>query len=281
MEKTYHSVRLEKSRCTGCTTCLKKCPTEAIRVRGGRAHIIDERCIDCGECIRVCPHHAKVAVTDPLESIKAFKYKIALPAPALYGQFKNLRSINRVLTALKRLGFDEVFEVARGADIVSRAIIEKMKSPRLSRPVISSACPAIVRLIRVRFPDLIDNLVDVKQPMEVAATVARSEFCHQYGADPADVGCFFITPCPAKMTAIRSPIGHEKSAMNGAISIVEIYGQLTQVMRSADLQEEPLCEATMYGVGWARSGGEANATGQTNSLAVDGIDHVIRVLEEI
>ena len=281
MEQTYHSVRLEKSRCTGCTTCLKKCPTEAIRIRGGRAHIIDGQCIDCGECIRVCPHHAKVAVTDPLESIKAFKYKIALPAPALYGQFKNLRSINRVLTALKTLGFDTVFEVARGADIVSRAIIEKMKNTRLIRPVISSACPAIVRLIRVRFPDLIDNLVDVRQPMEVAALVARSEFCHQYGVDPADVGCFFITPCPAKMTAIRSPIGHEKSAMNGAISIVEIYAQLTQVMRSADLKEEPLNEATMFGVGWARSGGEANAIGQTNSLAVDGIDHVIRVLEEI
>lgn len=281
MDKAYHSVRLEVSRCTGCTTCLKKCPTEAIRVRGGRAHIIDEQCIDCGECIRVCPHHAKVAVTDPLESIKAFKYRIALPAPALYGQFKNLRSINRVLTALKKLGFDEVFEVARGADVVSKAVIEKMKNMPVNRPVISSACPAIVRLIRVRFPDLIDNLLDIRQPMEVAALIARSEFCHKNGADPADVGCFFITPCPAKMTAIRSPIGHEKSAMNGAISIVDIYAQLTQIMRSTDLQEEDLNDATMYGVGWARNGGEAAAIGQENSLAVDGIDNVIRVLEEI
>lgn len=281
MDKAYHSVRLEVSRCTGCTTCLKKCPTEAIRVRGGRAHIIDEQCIDCGECIRVCPHHAKVAVTDPLESIKAFKYRIALPAPALYGQFKNLRSINRVLTALKKLGFDEVFEVARGADVVSKAVIEKMKNMPVNRPVISSACPAIVRLIRVRFPDLIDNLLDIRQPMEVAALIARSEFCHKNGADPADVGCFFITPCPAKMTAIRSPIGHEKSAMNGAISIVDIYAQLTQIMRTTDLQEEELNDATMYGVGWARNGGEAAAIGQENSLAVDGIDNVIRVLEEI
>ena len=49
----YHSVRLDKTRCKGCTNCLKHCPTEAIRVRNGRAHIIDERCIDCGECIRI------------------------------------------------------------------------------------------------------------------------------------------------------------------------------------------------------------------------------------
>ncbi|MDD3921702.1 MAG: 4Fe-4S binding protein, partial [Eubacteriales bacterium] len=51
-DKRFHSVRLDKDKCKGCTNCLKRCPTEAIRVRAGRAHIIDERCIDCGECIR-------------------------------------------------------------------------------------------------------------------------------------------------------------------------------------------------------------------------------------
>lgn len=281
MQKAYHSVRLEKDRCTGCTTCLKKCPTEAIRVRGGRAHIIDEQCIDCGECIRVCPHHAKVAVTDPLEAIQAFKYKIALPAPALYGQFKNLRSINRILTALKKLGFDSVFEVAYGADVVSKAIIEKMKQSSDVRPLISSACPAILRLIQVRFPDLLDNLIDIRQPIEVAASIARHEFGHENGVDPKDVGCFFITPCPAKMTAIRSPIGHGESALDGAISIIDIYGRLTKIMRSESLIEEDLARATRYGIGWARNGGEAASLGQENSLAVDGIDNVTRVLEEI
>ena len=108
-EKRFHSVRLEGEKCRGCTNCLKRCPTEAIRVRGGRAHIIDERCIDCGECIRVCSYHAKVAVTDPLSAISQFKYKIALPAPSLYGQFSNLKSISQVLGGLKRMGFDEVY----------------------------------------------------------------------------------------------------------------------------------------------------------------------------
>ena len=88
--KRYHSVQLDKSRCKGCTNCLMHCPTEAIRVRDGRAHIIAERCIDCGECIRICDYHAKVAVTDKFDTIKAFRYAIALPAPSLYGQFRNL-----------------------------------------------------------------------------------------------------------------------------------------------------------------------------------------------
>ena len=127
--KRYHSVRLDKTRCKGCTNCLKHCPTDAIRVRGGRAHIIDERCIDCGECIRICDYHAKVAVTDDINVIHGYKYAIALPAPSLYGQFKNLRSIGPVLEALKKIGFDDVFEVARGADIVSRAIREKLREP--------------------------------------------------------------------------------------------------------------------------------------------------------
>ena len=202
-EKRFHSVRLDKEKCKACTNCLRRCPTEAIRVRGGRAHIIDERCIDCGECIRVCDYHAKYAQTDPLASINRFKYKIALPAPSLYGQFKHVVSASQVLEGLLKMGFDDVYEVAEGADIVTRAIRERMRNIDHSHyPVISSACPAIVRLIRVRFPDLIPHIIDVRQPMEVAAMVAKQEFCKRNDVPPEEVGCFFITPCAAKMTAM-------------------------------------------------------------------------------
>lgn len=279
-KRIFHSVRLDKDKCRACTNCLKRCPTEAIRVRGGRAHIIAERCIDCGECIRVCEYHAKIAVTDPLSSISRFKYKIALPAPSLYGQFKSLRSIAQVLTGLKHMGFDEVFEVARGADVVTRAIREKLRQPDLPRPLISAACPAIVRLIQVRFPDLIDHIVDVRQPMEVAALIAKREFARKHQVEENEVGCFFITPCPAKVTAIRNPIGHEKSAVDGAISVLEIYGLLSSHTRSHEV-DESLVQASAWGVGWANSGGEANAVCPENSMAVDGIENVIRVLEEI
>ena len=279
-QKRFHSVRLEGDKCRGCTNCLKRCPTEAIRVRGGRAHIIDERCIDCGECIRVCGYHAKVAVTDPLSAISRFKYKIALPAPSLYGQFASLKSISQVLNGLKQMGFDDVFEVARGADVVSRAIRERLKNPDIPRPVISSACPAIVRLIQVRFPDLLDHIVDVRQPMEVAAMIARQEFVRKNGVKPEEVGCFFITPCPAKVTAIRNPIGHDTSAVDGAISVLEIYGLLSSQIRNAPV-DLTLEQASDLGVGWARSGGECYAVMPENSMAVDGIENCIRVLEEI
>ena len=276
----YHSVRLDKTQCKGCTNCLKHCPTEAIRVRGGRAHIMDERCIDCGECIRICDYHAKVAVTDDISAIHGYPHAIAIPAPSLYGQFRNLQSIGQVLDALKCIGFEDVFEVARGADVVSRAIHEKLREPGLPRPLISSACPAVVRLIQVRFPDLIPNIVDVRQPMEVAAMIARQEFCKKHECEPEDVGVFFITPCPAKMTVIRSPLGQQKSAVDGAISMMEIYGMLLpHIGKMIENGTKPT--STSYGIGWASSSGEASAVCPENSLAVDGIQNVIRVLEEI
>lgn len=280
----YHSVTLDESKCMGCTNCLKRCPTEAIRIRGGRAHIIDELCIDCGECIRTCPYHAKVAVTNPLATINRFPYKIALPAPALYGQFKELASIGSVPRGLKRMGFDEVYEVARGADIVSCAVKARIKEPDCPKPLISSSCPAVVRLIQARFPELIDNIVDIRSPMEVAAMEARRDFCNKHGVAPKDVGCFFITPCAAKMTAIREPLGQKESAVDGAISILEIYGLLSGQIRhddSGETNDEEDYHATRYGIGWARSGGEASAMAIDNALAVDGIENVSRVLEEI
>ena len=89
MNSYIHSVVLDESKCTGCTTCMKHCPTEAIRVHNGKAKIDHERCIDCGECIRNCTHQAKKSKYDSLDDIKKYKFKVALPAPALFAQFDN------------------------------------------------------------------------------------------------------------------------------------------------------------------------------------------------
>jgi hypothetical protein len=215
-----------------------------------------------------------------MEDTRTFRYKIALPAPSLYGQFRGLIKPEYVLQALRLIGFDDVFEVARGADVVTRAIRERIKEPRFPKPIISSACPTVLRLIQVRFPELLDHVIDIRQPMEVAAEIARDEFCRKHDCEPEDVGCFFITPCPAKMTAIRNPIGQTKSALDGAISMVDLYGLLLPHVSKmiADPDYRP---PTGYGIGWATTRGEATAVCPENSLAVDGIQNVIHVLEEI
>ena len=173
MDKLLHSVYLDEEKCLGCTTCLKNCPTGAIRVRGGKARINESKCIDCGECIRICPHQAKKAKTDPLSMIRDYKYTVAIPAPTILGQFKTSYSISRILSAIKALGFDEVVEVAYGAEVVGRALKYEYHAKRYPKPLISSACPAVVKLIQVRFPELTDNICRLKSPMALTARLVK------------------------------------------------------------------------------------------------------------
>ena len=280
MDRFFHSVTLDKDKCLGCTNCIKRCPTEAIRVREGKAQIISERCIDCGECIRVCPHHAKKARYDHLSVLEGWKYKIAIPAPALFGQFNNLDDIDIVLTGLKQMGFDDVYEVSRGAELVSDATRKLMADGRLPKPVISSACPAVVRLIRVRFPDLCDHVLNLNAPMEVSAMMAKRAASERTGIPIEEIGAFFITPCPAKVTDIKMPIGTEGSWCDGAIAISEVFPLLSHRMDKLETVE-PIGQSGLIGVSWAGSGGESAALLNEKSLAADGIENVIRVLEEL
>ena len=168
-----HSVALIKEKCVGCTDCIKRCPTEAIRVRQGKAVINEQKCIDCGLCIKVCTHRAKQAMTQKMDLLKKFEYKIILPAPSLYTQFIKVDNVNVILTALKRLGFDDVFEVSAGAQAVTAATRKLIEEGGVTKPAVSSACPAVVRLISMRFPSLIENVVPIIAPVEACAIAAR------------------------------------------------------------------------------------------------------------
>ncbi len=280
MERFVHSVTLDTDKCLGCTNCIKHCPTQAIRVRSGKATIISERCIDCGECIRVCPHRAKKARHDSLSMLANFKYTVALPAPALYGQFRNLDDIDVILNGLTELGFHEVFEVARGAEIVSAATRQLIAEGNLKKPVISSACPAIVRLIQVRFPELCSHVLPLKSPMEVSAALARQRVMARTGLQPDEIGIFFLSPCPAKVTDAHAPIGMPRSQVDGVLAISDIYPALLNKMNHLE-KIEPLSHSGLIGVSWSFIGGEAAGTLIENHLSADGIENVIHVLEDL
>ena len=150
----------------------------------------------------------------------------------------------------------------------------------LPRPVISSACPAVVRLIRVRFPDLCDHVLPLKSPMETAAGMAKREAVEKTGLPERDIGCFFITPCPAKVTDIQMPLGIDRSKVDGAIAISEVFPTLSHTMDRLE-SIEPIANSGIIGVGWSTSGGESAALLNEKYLAADGIENVIRVLEEV
>lgn len=280
-ETSVHSVTLNRELCKGCINCIKRCPTEAIRVRDGKAAIISERCVDCGECIRICPHHAKRAVSDPLDVLKQYKYKIALPPPSLYAQFNNLDEPDVVLAGLLRLGFDNVFEVSRAAELVSEATRRFLQTSDMPRPIISSACPAVTRLICVRFPQLMDHILPLIAPIELAARLAKDEAVKKTGLPREQIGCIFLTPCPAKVSAIRSPMGSKHSDVDAAVAVKDVYPPLLSAMKQVG-QVEYLSLSGRIGLGWGESGGEAAALMTTERyLAADGIENVIRVLSDL
>lgn len=281
MDKFYHSVRLDPDLCKGCINCIKRCPTQAIRVRNRKAQINGKFCIDCGECIRVCPHHAKHAVYDRLEVMKRYSYTVALPAPSLYSQFNNLDDVNIVLNALLMMGFDDVFEVSAAAELVSEATREYLTGHRECGPVISTACPSVVRLIRVRFPNLIPHLLPLKPPVEVAAILAAGRAMERTGLPREEIGICFISPCPSKATYVREPLGIEKSEIDHVLGIKDIYPLLLPHMKAVKEAPEELAASGKIGISWGRSGGEASGLFTENYLAADGIENVIRVLEDL
>ncbi|MBR5472465.1 MAG: 4Fe-4S binding protein [Clostridia bacterium] len=281
MQTYEHSVLLDQSKCTGCTTCLRHCPTEAIRIKDGHAVINSGRCIDCGECIRVCPHKAKKAVCSKLESMDRFKWKIALPAPTLYGQFDNLDDIDYVLGGLLNIGFDDVYEVSKAAELVSAYTRLYLKTDGINKPAISSACPVVMRLIALRYPSLNDNIIHMLPPMEVAARLAREKALKNHPElNPEDIGVCFISPCPAKASYVKNGFADYKSQVDEVVSISDIYFLLINAM-NRETPLETLSESGMIGIGWARSGGEATAIFNENYLAADGIENVNRVLDQI
>ena len=282
MDKFYHSVRLDESLCKGCINCIKRCPTEAIRVRGGKASINNKFCIDCGECIRVCPHHAKLATYDKLDVMKKYKYTVALPAPSLYSQFNNLDDVNIVLNALLLMGFDDVFEVSAAAELVSEATRQYISEHEEQLPLISTACPSVVRLIRVRFPNLIPHLLPINPPVEVAAVLAVRKAMEDTGLPREEIGIMFISPCPSKVTYVKSPLGTEKSEIDQVLAIKDVYPKLLACMKTVVGEDYPVIGTSgKIGISWGHSGGEASGLFTENYLAADGIENVIRVLEDM
>jgi len=277
MKRTFY---LEKDKCKGCTNCMRKCPTEAIRIVNGKAVIDDDKCINCGECIRVCPYNAYTSITDKIEDLQNYKYNIAIPSTTVYGQFALGTEICKIHNALIGLGFDYVYDESWAAELVTRAIRVKVNADKNIKPKISSNCPAMVRLIKIKYPGLLDNIIEVEAPMEIAARLAIDKAQSiDKNLKKEDIGVFYISPCPAKTLSVKEPIGKNKSYINKVISLKEIYGDMVRELKMHD----NMCYSnpSLTGLKWSISGGQTDACDFENSIAVSGLENVIDVLEEL
>ncbi len=275
----HHALQFREDICIGCSHCMNVCPTEAIRVHNGKAKLLDNRCVDCGECYRVCPVGAIIVEQDELDSIFKFTHRIALVPAVFSGQFPDNITKDEIFNSIYELGFTEVYEVEYSVDFLVEEYAHYFNRVKL-RPLISTFCPAIVRLIQVKFPTLIPHLMLLKAPLDFTALHARKVLCDK-GVNPIDIGVFYITPCAAKIVAIKSPLGEDKSAIDGAINMNYLFNKSLKSIKnglSTKYNHKPLDKKSIV---WSLTNGEADNIHDARALAIDEISNVIEFLEKV
>ncbi|MCD4652677.1 4Fe-4S dicluster domain-containing protein [bacterium] len=280
-EHRVHSLLIDEDKCIGCVVCTLACPAKAIRVKNNRAQIFkEELCIDCGECMRVCPEHAIQSTTLKPQDLTGYKKLVAVPSPVLYSQFDESITPNDVLLGLLNIGFDFVYDKALSNEKVSAAINIYLDKNTEIRPGISNYCPAVVRLILKNYPNLIDHVIPIEMPREIAAKRVRAEVVKRTGVKPEEVGVFHITPCAALMVSIREPVGVKKSTLDGAIAIRDIYTELTKAVKEVS-DDWILQRSSGVGLSWVIGEGGVRGMPTKRCLTVSGVKEVIRVLDDL
>ena len=203
--------------------CMRACPTHAIRIRDSRPVINPDRCIDCGECVRACPEKAIRPKSHSFIDLARYDYLIAIPCSPLLVQFQHDVGPMDVQNALLMLGFDEVATMDRACGIYMTALAQSLLSTSGSRPLITTHCPVIVRLVRTLYPDLTGNLVPFISPRELTARMAREEAVKKTGLAPEKIGIVYITPCPSKVTAIEVSRDATELLIDATIPLSDIY----------------------------------------------------------
>ncbi|MBN1969202.1 MAG: 4Fe-4S binding protein [Candidatus Delongbacteria bacterium] len=278
----HHALKIIKEVCIGCSRCMNSCPTGALRIRNGKACLIEERCVDCGECYRVCPVEAIIVEHDDFKKIFDFKCRVALVPAILISQFEQRYSVKEIYSAIRENGFTHVYEVEH-ASVILPGLIDKIIDKSPVKPIISSYCPAIIRLIQVKFPELTENIMRLCTPVDIAGVYFR-KLLNDSGVDNSDIGIFYITPCAAKIAAVKSPVGEEKSSIDGVINLDFIYNRIYSVLSSSSMKIYPFKEHENFRPGeisWSLTGGEAENLKTDKALSIDGIGNVIKFLEQV
>ena len=269
-----HQSHIDKTKCINCGACARACqysaiinrkrPCEnacavkAIEANEDQAARIDhEKCINCGACMSQCPFGAIMdksfildAIDYILKSENNTKFKTyALIAPAIADNFREAK-LSQIVTGLKKLGFSDVVEVAKGADLVAYSEATELAEKGF---LFSSCCPAFVDYVRKNFPDLAQFISHNLSPMGAIAKVLKEE--------DEDCKLVFIGPCTAKKMEIH------REDVEGLVDVVLTFEELQALFDSKEivleeLEDTEIDQATYYGRVFARSGGLTEAMKQ-------------------
>lgn len=223
MDKLSHGFRIDRERCQGCLSCMRVCPTHAIRVKDAKAQYLSDRCIDCGMCFKACSRGAIRPTTMPVEDLSRFKFKVAVPSPVLFGQFPTGITPAQVVDGLLAFGFDEVWDYSVDINLVARAIQQYVDQWTGPTPLISASCPVVVRLVQVSYPEMVNQLIPIQLAREIAGREAKRRFSALLGLREDQIAVIYITPCQARTISILQATEGFVSNLDGALSFHEVY----------------------------------------------------------
>lgn len=286
MNELKHGFVIDRDACQGKLTCMRVCPTRAIRVRGGKAELDPELCIDCGNCLRACTTGAIKATTQTFAEIGKFKYKVAVPSPVLYSQFPVGITPAHVVEGLKEIGFDAVWDMSAEIGLVNRAIKDYLAGWKGQFPLISVSCPVTVRLIQVLYPSMIDQLIRIQPPRELAGRRLKHKYAGELGLEHDEIAAFYITPCQAKTISILQPAEEARSYLDGAIGITDVYNDILANAKAYEAAGKTVPHwrgfiRSANTLSWAIAEGQYRNLSKHRYMSVMGIANVQAVFEDI
>ena len=282
-QQFYHALKVDRDKCFGCVHCMNECPTDAIRIRDGVATIRKDWCIDCGECMKACPVDAIYVEQDDFDDIFNYKCRVAILPSVFIGQFSKQISVEEIIEVLHGLGFTHIIPAEATVDVINQAMLEAYDS-EVEKPLITTFCPSIVRLIQIRFPGLVNNILPIAPPIDSTANYYRKRLIDE-GKNPDEIGIFYVTPCASKIATVKSPEGHDNSSVDGVINMDFLYNKVFHILnnRSRNSQDNESLNLELISpkaLRWSLTEGEStNMKGRC--LAIDEIHNVIKFLNKV
>jgi hypothetical protein len=220
-----------------------------------------------------------------LKDLSKFKYKVAVPSAVLFGQFPTSISPGHIVDGLKSLGFDAVWIIGVETALTNRAIREYTGQWKGKFPLISSSCPVVVRLIQVSYPAMVEQMVHVEPPRELAGRELKRKYSEELGIRKDEIGAIYVTSCQAKTISILEPAEGVKSDLDGTVSISDVYnGILSAAHASKETSPKTTLQNYMFSEDmfqWSTGKGQRGNLRDYRYMALTGLSNIIQVFDDI
>lgn len=294
----------DNNKCILCRRCVAVCnKIQSVGVigankRGFETHIgcafekplSATSCVACGQCISVCPVGALYERDDNAKVLDAIrdpeKYVIVGTAPSVrvgigeeFGYPIGTNAEGQMVAALKRLGFDKVFDVDMAADMTimeeGTEFISRLNDPSAALPMITSCSPGWIRYIEYYYPELLRHLSTCKSPQQMFGSIMKTYYAEKFGIDPKKMVVVSVMPCTAKKTEILRD--HQSAAGVPDVDVVLTTRELARLIKSQGIDfrslgdesfDNPIGEGSSAGLLFGASGGVMEAALRTVSETV-------------